>query len=138
MDLDGAGVTAKGHCSGMVFYSRNERGQVPAAPNSLPTHSEHLSGALLCLCFCRGSPCLPPKGVQACRSLQLHPSAQWTVKWSWQRCWLRADERANEGLHQEGNFPHLHYYMWKCHSDQSNKCSGGKGNIMTETIWHPI
>lgn len=108
----------------------------------LPTpypHTQSISqGPLLCLCFCRGSPCLPPKGVQACRSLQLHPSAQWTVKWSWQRCWLRADERANEGLHQEGNFPHLHYYMWKCHSDQSSKCSGGKGNIMTETIWHPI
>lgn len=37
------------------------------------------------------------------------------------------------GLHQEVNFPSALLHV-KCHTDQSSKCSGGKGNIMTETI----
>lgn len=143
-----AGVTAKGHCPRMVFYSRNKWDQNPAVPQLLiHTLSEHRSGLLLCLCFHRGFPWLegprfsrgspPSRGSQACRSLQLYPSIQWTVKWSWQARRLRAEKRANGVSIRRENSP-ICTTTWKCHSDRSAKCSGGKGNIMTETIWHPI
>lgn len=43
MGPGGAGVTAKGQCSGMVFYSRNEQGQDHAVLQLLIHRSESIS-----------------------------------------------------------------------------------------------